>query len=106
MRMDNETGVPLPEVGTRIRPTGWGDREHLDVLYAAYNHAGKARTFGTDETGRLDSWNVGMGWELVVDENIERLVSLMDGNDCPAHVISYERREFAEYLVRNGVTAP
>jgi len=101
--MDNET-VLLPEAGTRIHPVGWANGEWIDVLGAAYNKAGYPRVFGTDETGRLDSWNVGSGWELVVDENIEKLFELLDGDDCPTHVMSYERREFAEYLARNGVT--
>jgi len=100
--MDNET-VLLPEPGTRIHPSGWAYGEWIDVIAAAYNKAGWAYAFGADETGRLDSWNVGNGWGLVVDENIEKLSVLFDREECPIS-LTWNREALVAFLVANGVT--
>ena len=101
--MTTET-VALPEAGTRIRPNGWAPDEWLDVLHAAFDEDGDAKAFGPDHNDFLGCWHLGSGWELVVDENIEKLHALVSNGSFPLHLTTRTRHLIAEYLVANGVT--
>ena len=102
--MTTET-VALPEAGTRIHPSNWPVDDWIDVIAAAYNEQGRAHAFGPDYHDFLGCWSLDSGWELVVDENIEKLAELLDRTDCPIHVVRSFRSDLIEFLVANGVTA-
>ena len=101
--MTTET-VVLPEAGTRIRRKIWSEGAWVDVIAAALDDVGSVKVFGTDETGYTGLWSTTCDWELVVDENIEKLHALVSNGSFPLHLTTRTRHLIAEYLVANGVT--
>ena len=102
--MDNETNVPLPEPGTRIRPVGWGSNLWVDVLHAAVDIEDRLCVFGFDEFGYLSSYDYTPGWVVVTDESYGKIADLFADDGCPVQLDQLDRQDLATYLVRKGVT--